>query len=201
MKLPKIANAMNYLDDDLISDAEKYKPQQRERHFFQWTKWRTIAACFLILALISGIIPFVNAPQTFPFVITAYAMENETVGNTMKQGKGVPVTMFQTTTGITGFVFSCDNPDPNVTPSTSIISSGTNYSDKIGEITGISTDPTQNYYIFIPPENHAAPYSFPIFVSDVENEIVYQYNLEIKESDNGYIAELVEVSKMERKIK
>lgn len=52
MSIPKMANAMNYVDDDLVSGAVEYK---RTRKKYSWIKWWAVAAC-LCLVVATGII-------------------------------------------------------------------------------------------------------------------------------------------------
>ncbi len=46
MKIPRIANAVGHIDDDLITAAECNKTQHNT-----WLKWGSIAACFAVLAI------------------------------------------------------------------------------------------------------------------------------------------------------
>lgn len=50
---PKLAIAMNYIDDDLISGAIDYKPPIRtNKSIYQsWTKWAAVAACLCIVMI------------------------------------------------------------------------------------------------------------------------------------------------------
>ena len=48
MKTPRIANAIGYIDDDLVADAAECRKNKRP-----WLKWGSIAACFAVL-LIAG---------------------------------------------------------------------------------------------------------------------------------------------------
>lgn len=50
MKIPRLALAMGYIDDDLIVAAEEYKPVAKKRSsiFSNWTRWAAVAACFCI---------------------------------------------------------------------------------------------------------------------------------------------------------
>lgn len=47
MKAPKMVDAMNYIDDDLVSDSITYKKKKTS----QWTKWVSLAACLCVLIL------------------------------------------------------------------------------------------------------------------------------------------------------
>ena len=51
MKTPKIAKAMEYLDDDLIVSATKQKTIQTNP---AWVKWGSLAACFAIAVIALG---------------------------------------------------------------------------------------------------------------------------------------------------
>ncbi len=53
MKIPRLAFAMNYIDDDLVVAAEDYKPHRRKWHNRLWLKRGIIAACICIVAFVS----------------------------------------------------------------------------------------------------------------------------------------------------
>ncbi len=46
MSLPKIVDAMQYLDDDLISGAEEYQPKKKRN---TWLRWGAVAACLCLI--------------------------------------------------------------------------------------------------------------------------------------------------------
>ena len=50
---PKLAIAMNYIDDNLISGAIDYMPQRRttKRIYHIWTRWAAVAACLCIVMI------------------------------------------------------------------------------------------------------------------------------------------------------
>jgi len=79
MKVPKIAKALNYLEDDLISGAEEYKPLQHKRKFFQWEKWKTVAACLVIATILFGVIqPFNHSGYSnLPLTVSAAELGQE----------------------------------------------------------------------------------------------------------------------------
>ena len=58
MKIPKIANAVGYIDDDLIKAAGENKRTTKRK---SWVKWGAIAACVsLCIALGAIFLPFVK---------------------------------------------------------------------------------------------------------------------------------------------
>lgn len=201
MKVPRAANALNYLDDDLISDAIEYKPKQHR--FFRWTKWKTVAACLALIVVVIGILPLFNQPTISPFVLTAYALEddNGVSASTMKEGEHIPVSLFEAANGLKGFVFSYDAPDPTQPASVLIIDGGSMISseERINEISELEAEQGKVYIYHILPEGATAPYNLPAFITDMENNMVYQFNIVIEESDDGYTAELLEVAQYERK--
>ncbi|MCR5520348.1 MAG: hypothetical protein K6F44_00365 [Lachnospiraceae bacterium] len=75
MKIPRIVDAMNYMDDDLVSWAVEYIPAKHKSKL-----WRCvgIAACLCILALGVLIVTFNNNPQPDSSV-TEFEMTAEVV--------------------------------------------------------------------------------------------------------------------------
>ena len=64
MKIPRLAIAMGYIDDDLISAAEVYKPHHKKWYQLNWLKYGAVAACICIVALIT--IPLLSEQVTSP---------------------------------------------------------------------------------------------------------------------------------------
>lgn len=57
MKIPKIANAMGHLDDDLVSAAAGSESERkRKKKKIRWGKWGSLAACFAVLVVASAMI-------------------------------------------------------------------------------------------------------------------------------------------------
>lgn len=54
MSIPKIAKAMNYIDDDLVSDAIEYR---REKKKNIWVKWGAMAACLCLVVCAATVFP------------------------------------------------------------------------------------------------------------------------------------------------
>lgn len=62
VKAPKLAIAMNYIDDDLISGAIDYKPIPHKKITHFWKHIVAVAACVVLILGISFIIPNNETP-------------------------------------------------------------------------------------------------------------------------------------------
>ncbi len=200
MKVPKIADALNYLDDDLISEAIEYRP--KKRHFYQKTKWKAIAACLALFAAAAGVIISFHQSGTASLVLTAYAMEEDdsVLALPMTEGEDTPVSLFETGDGYIGFVFSYDASDPTQSASVQILDMDSQGSSEKSteEIVGLETQEGKIYMYYMVAEGETAPYNLPFFIIDSENGIVYQFNIVVEESDGGYTAKLEEVLQYEK---
>lgn len=202
MRTPRIVDAMNYIDDDLVSWAVEYRRVPLSTRLFR-KPFLKACACFLVIALIFGLAFFRGEDGNVvssPFILTAYAMspdDGNAITNTLEKGKQVPISRFETDNGLIGFVVSCNKANDGLPSSIAIISAGNNR-DSIEEIVGIATDPAQNYYFYIPGENEVEPYTLPLFLTDTEANLICQYKITITQIDGSYYAELVEESVMER---
>ena len=58
---------------------------------------------------------------------------------------------------------------------------------------GITIDHALNYYVFIPGETEAQPYSAFISSIDLNENLVYEYTISISQQGEEYYAELLEV--------
>lgn len=202
MRIPRVVEAMQYLDDDLISEAIEFRRVPLHTRLFR-KPFMKACACFLVVALVFGIAFFNSGNDggiTSPFVLTVYAISNEdadAAANILVKGKKVPISTFETENGLSGFVISCNKADDGMPSSIAIISAGNNR-DRIEEIVGIAIDPTQNYYFYIPGENEVEPYVLPLFLTDTEANLICQYKVTITQIDGSYFAELTEENIMER---
>lgn len=202
MKTPKIVDAMNYIDDDLVSWAVEYRKVPLSTCLFR-KPFLKACACFLVIALVFGVAFFWGEDDNVvssPFILTAYAAspdDGSTTANVLEKGKQVPISKFETPTGLTGFVVS-NNKTDNTQPSSITIISAGYYDKQIDEIIGIVDDSTQNYYFYIPGENEVEPYTLSLLISDEETNSVCQYQITIAQIDSSYYAELVEENIMER---
>ena len=135
-----------------------------------------------------------------PFVLTAYAVSHEgadAVATELEKGTKAPISSFVTDSGVAGFVFSTPNTNDEMPASISIITNG-NYYAHIQEMVGITIDPEQNYYIFIPGETEVQPYTVFISSVDLDSELVYEYTLSISQQGEEYYAELVDLVTRDR---
>ena len=48
MSIPKMAKAMGYIDDDLVSGAVEYKRTKKKN---SWMKWGAMAACLCLVVV------------------------------------------------------------------------------------------------------------------------------------------------------
>lgn len=175
MRKPRIVDAMNYIDDDLVSWAVEYRRVPLSTRLFH-KPFLKACACFLVIALVLGVAFFrsEDGKAVSPFILTAYAtsLDNDsTTANVLEKGKQIPISKFETTNGLTGFVVSYNKADDDIPSAIAIVSAGDNR-DSIDEIVGIAIDPTQNYYFYIPGENEVEPYTLSLFLSEDRKSVV-----------------------------
>jgi len=196
MRTPRIVDAMNYIDDDLVSWAVEYRRVPLTTRLFR-KPFLKACACFLVIALLFGVAFFRSEDGNVvssPFVLTAYAVSPEgsdVITTELAKGVKVPISSFVTDSGVSGFVFSSPNTNDDIPASISIITNG-NYNAYIQEIVGIAIDPTQNYYIFIPGATEVQPYTVFISSIDLAAELVCEYTLSISQQGEEYYVELVD---------
>ena len=202
MSIPRIVNAMEYIDDDLVSDAVTFVPQKRK----WWMNWKAIAACVAVVAIVFGAIPFLNsnpnAPIGSPFVLTAYAagVDNTVSAVEMKEGESIPVTFFEANNGLKGFVFSYRATTPQNHVSCSIMTEGsqTTIGQQIEAINGLELSKDNVYVFYIPVQDQPAPYSVPLTMEDEASNSIALLNVVIEETDEGYIARIDSISVYEK---
>ena len=202
MKVPRIAQAMTNIDDDLITAAIEYKRVPLSTRLFHGPILKA-CACIVVVVCILGTTIWMNKDAskiTSPFVLTAYAYstENHQVSTeTLQKGQKIPVSIFESTDGLKGFLISYNKKSEETSFSIVIISNEDN-PDHIEGITGIDLDPNQNYYFFVPGDNETEPYSFPMFLTDRENNLACYYELVISKDNGNYYAEITEENISER---
>jgi hypothetical protein len=194
MSIPRIVNAMEYIDDNLVSNAVTYVPKKRK----QWMNWKTFAACAAVIAIVIGVIPFLNngtnAPDNIPFVLTAYAagIDNTVSAVEMKEGESIPVTFFEANNGIKGFVFSHRATTPKNHVSLSIMTDGSQIAigQQIEAINGLELSKENIYVFYIPKQDQPAPYSVPLTMEDEASNTLALLNVVIEETAEGYTARI-----------
>ena len=194
MSIPRIVNAMEYIDDDLVSDAVTFVPQKRK----WWANWKALAACAAVIAIVIGVIPFLNngtnAPDNIPFVLTAYAagIDNTVSAVEMKEGESIPVTFFEANNGIKGFVFSHRATTPQNHVSLSIMTDGSQIAigQQIEAINGLELSKENIYVFYIPKQDQPAPYSVPLTMEDEASNTLALLNVVIEETAEGYTARI-----------
>ena len=83
MSIPKMAKAMGYIDDDLVSGAVEYKRTKKKN---SWLKWGAMAACLCLIVVGAFVAPGLIGEQNVEqplgqgfFNATVIAIEDETV--------------------------------------------------------------------------------------------------------------------------
>ena len=194
MSIPRIVNAMEYIDDNLVSNAVTYVPKKRK----QWMNWKAFAACAAVIAIVIGVIPFLNngtnAPDNIPFVLTAYAagIDNTVSAVEMKEGESIPVTFFEANNGVKGFVFSHRATTPQNHVSFSIMTDGSQIAigQQIEAINGLELSKENIYVFYIPKQDQPAPYSVPLTMEDEASNTLALLNVVIEETAEGYTARI-----------
>ena len=195
MSAEVFSEAMGLIGEKYIMEAATYQ-RKWKRH--SWGKWIAAAAC--VCLVLAGIFPLLhNQPGASPFVLTAYAVESDnTVSSAiMQEGASVPISLFETDSGIKGFVFSYDNTEPEQSSSISVMTDGT-FPGVVNEIVGLDLDKDSHYLFYVPDQTQAAPYS--LMIPHLENDMVYEYHIAIDETDSGYIATIEQIVSFEQKL-
>ena len=205
MSIPRIVNAMEYIDDNLVSNAVTYVPKKRK----QWMNWKAFAACAAVIAIVIGVIPFLNngtnAPDNIPFVLTAYAagIDNTVSAVELKEGESIPVTFFEANNGIKGFVFSHRATTPQNHVSLSIMTDGSQIAigQQIEAINGLELSKENIYVFYIPKQDQPAPYSVPLTMEDEASNTLALLNVVIEETEDGYTARIDSITVYEKTTK
>ena len=116
----------------------------------------------------------------------------------MQEGESVPVSLFETKNGSKGFVFSHNFADTEKSGTIAIMSEGDNAAS-IDEIVGLATEQGKQYYFYIPAEGKAAPYSFPLFITDESTNTAVQLTIVIEQNKDGFTARIDDLTTQERK--
>ena len=193
-----ISDAVTNISAEYIEKAADFHVTKKSKKI-RWGKWIAAAAC-VCLVLMGILQPFTKQPGSSPFVLTAYALDNHNSLSSivMQEGESVPVSLFETESGLKGFVFSHDCGDTGQSGAIAIMSEGDNAAS-IDEIVGLATEQGKQYYFFIPAEGKAAPYSLSLFITDEHTNTVGQLTIVIEQNEDGYTARIDELTTHERK--
>lgn len=196
-----ISDAVTNISAEYIEKAADFHVTKKSKKI-RWGKWIAAAAC-VCLVLMGILQPFSHQPGASPFVLTAYALDNDNRLSSvvMQEGEKAPVSMFETESGLWGFVFSYTTDDFEQPISISIVNEDQQLTadEKIEAISGIEMDNTQKYIFFIPPQNETAPYRVPFTIQDEDNNTVLLLTLLIEQSENGYTSRIYEMTSYPRK--
>jgi len=201
MSIPRIANALEYIDDDLISGAVEYKRTKKKNRL---VRWGAVAACLCLVLF--GLLPFTNKDGASGFALTAYALDanNRVISSKMVEGESVPISFFESEKGIKGFFFSypfVENEQNNV-PSRLILGDGEfdgcTTEDVIQIALDNSMDMNQNYVVFVISPETKLPYDCSYVCTTSDSDVIYQMDLTIDRSGDGYIARLNKMTEIQR---
>ena len=193
MNRKDLYNSFNEIDDDILERSEAATQRKKKP---VWIKWGAVAACLCLI--ISGLFPMFNQTGASPFVLTAYAMNSNTVSAVvMQEGESVPVSMFETESGTQGFVFSYDNADSKQSSSISVMTEGP-FPGVITEIIGLNLNKGKNYLFYIPAQTQDAPYT--LMIPHTDNDTVYEFHISIDKTGDGYMATIEQIVTFEQKL-
>lgn len=184
MNAETFSDAMNEISEKYINEVLNFKKRNRK---LLWLKWGAVAACLCLV--LAGLFPFINQPGASPFVLTAYALEsdNSISASTIREGESAPVSLFESKSGLKGFVFSYAINE-SWHPSAITIIPENKFSKHLGEIAGLPMENGRHYYYFVPEQAEAAPYNFMLSYTDTSNNTIYEFHITIDERENGYSA-------------
>lgn len=206
MNVPRLVYLIGEIGDDLITEAIEFEYTPVKNRIFRKPVYR-ICACITVLALLFGGIFLHHSdndnPILMPFTITAYAAsdsEGTFIDSILEEGSKAPISIFQTESGLRGFVLSCNNANADGSHSIAIISSA-DHEERISEIAGITRDQSLNYFFFIPEDFEASSFSFPLILNDSDTNQICQCVILINRTGNGFTVELAEKQIIERVFK
>lgn len=190
MKTPRVAEALQHIDDELISEAIEFHRIAPSRKLLK------ICACFLVIAVAVGIGFFRfgdKSDSVSPFVLSAYAISDDAYSiqsSELTVGKKVPISPFETENGILCFIFGYDKTEKRSQSWNTFIMEE-DYNAPVDEIHKAIADDMQDHYIYIPDRSKTAPYNLTLFRTNWETNIVYRCEICIMQIDGNYCAELI----------
>ena len=187
MKNEHILDAIGMINEEAVRDAKAYKrPKSRG-----WLKFGVAAACLCFL--LAGLFPmFNNQPGASPFVLTAYAMENDgtLTPHVLEQNVSVPLAEIQFEEGVKGFMFSCPLEDQNELSTVVLMSEQSTPEMTAKDQYGIMEEKGQQYFCYIPAEGEDLPITFLVRINK-DNGDYYRYVIDINNSGSDFTATLI----------
>ena len=197
MKSEKFSDALGEINISYVEEVVNYKATSG------WKRnlWKTMAACAAVVLIVISIFPLLKKEENTGFVLVAYSAEdNIIVENELQEGISVPVSFFETESGLKGFVFAYNKSNPKDVSSISVMTEG-EFPGVIETIVGLELDQDKNYTLYIPEQGKEFPYSFMIpYTDEAANKVIFCYLL-VEETENGYSAVIEKMEEFERKFK
>lgn len=197
MNAEKFSDALGKIDVGYVEEVMAYKAKRKPAGYL----WKLAAACAAIIVLTIGVLPLFHKDKknASDFTLIAYAAQNGTVvENKIQEGTRVPISFFETETGLKGFVFACDKNSPGEISAVSVMTEG-EFSDVLEEIVGLKLGTDKNYVFYIPEQEKGFPYRFMLTYTDMEANLVHFCYLMVEETDDGYSAVIERVENVEWK--
>ena len=198
MKAGKFSDALGEIDISYVEEVVNYNAVSRRKRNF----WKAMAACAAVGLFVVSIFPLMKKEEeNAGFVLVVYAAENNViVENELQVGVSVPVSFFETESGLKGFVFAYNKSNPKDVSSVSVMTEG-EFPGVIDEIVGMELDKDKNYTLYIPEQGKEFPYSFMIpYTDEAANKVIFCYLL-VEEAESGYSAVIERMEEFERKFR
>lgn len=186
MKNEHILDAIGLINDKVVVDAKAYK-QPKSRG---WLKLGVAAACLCFF--FAGLFPmFNNQLGVSPFVLTAYAAENDgkLTAHVLEQNVSVPLTEIQVAEGVKCFMFSCPLGDQNELSRVVSLSEQSLPEMTTKEQYGIMEEKGLQYFCYIPTEGEDMPITFLVRIN-TDNGDYYRFIISINKEASGFTATL-----------
>lgn len=193
MKNEDIYNAITEIQQKYLEEAESYKATK----IFHPKRWVAIAACLCLIAI--GSIGLLHKPKKLsPFVITAYAKENNgnLIANKLTSDDDIPVSVFTLNDHSYAFAFSYPNTNMNEKPHiTTIYSPDYDLDENLKNITiaysgNFISEKAGNVYIYYIFQEKTKSYELNYqTVPDKDNK-KYDVSVSIYQNNGNYFAHL-----------
>lgn len=200
MNPEKMMDAISEISDKYIEKYAVVEPVKHDRlnHIVIQRKWfYRLCACLAAVIAIAVCIGIPIRNNTFPqhpFILTAYALDNNNtvIAQDMKVSIQIPITPLEVDDGSKGFLFSidCASDSPVLTAVTGDESKyGDNFS---AEISGVNLEAGKHYFFFagkVIDNFEDVTFSY----TDTETGSTFEICIRIAKQSDGYSASLQEL--------